>query len=111
MVLPRLPLLSALHHGCPSRLTRGAEKFLSELQEEEIYIGMIALRQLPRYEVCCACGASLSCSPHNAQVPSAIEALDEAGVRFVHFSSEREGRVKMFAQKLGLACVRLCWNK
>ena len=32
-------------------LLAATEQFLDEVQSGEIYIGMIALRQLPRYEV------------------------------------------------------------
>ena len=58
------------------------------MEMDQIFIGMIAIRQLPRYEV-----------------EDFITGLKASGTRFVHFSHENRRSTKPFSERLGLETV------
>ena len=60
------------------------------MELEPIFIGMLAMRQLPRYEV-----------------EGSIAALKTSGTRFVHFSYQNRQATKAFSERLGLETVRM----
>eukprot|EP01103_Thecamoeba_quadrilineata_P014076 TRINITY_DN4083_c0_g1_i1.p1 TRINITY_DN4083_c0_g1~~TRINITY_DN4083_c0_g1_i1.p1 ORF type:complete len:1161 (+),score=219.15 TRINITY_DN4083_c0_g1_i1:53-3535(+) len=61
------------------------ERALWKLPSDQIFIGMLGLDFVPRTDL-----------------PGFIEALKDAGIRFVYFSTEDEHHGKIFADKLGL---------
>ena len=62
-----------------------SRKEMEEIQTDQIFIGMTALRSIPKK------GTS-----------TVINSLDHAGIRFMYFSTEDEHRSVFMAQKLGL---------
>lgn len=58
------------------------------MEFEPIFIGMIAMRQLPKFDV-----------------ENFIIGLKASGTRFVHFSLENRRATKAFSERLGLETV------
>eukprot|EP00727_Mastigamoeba_balamuthi_P012824 m51a1_g8164 hypothetical protein (1321) ;mRNA; f:77682-82439 len=69
----------------PVNAHEAREKVFEELQTDQIFMGMVALREVP-----------------SRNAGAAIERLRSSGVRFMFFSSDNVRRSVLFAQRLGL---------
>jgi magnesium-transporting ATPase (P-type) len=70
---------------------RGAKDLIDEMQQDQIFIGMIAMRQLPRFEV-----------------EGAIKTIRKTGTHFTFFTADGPRPSKLFAERLGLETVSDC---
>ena len=80
MLLPAFVDTAQLHLGEPD-----LAKQLYSLQQGQIFLGIVALQYQPFQDIVVL-----------------IEDLDQAGIRFVHFSAESEIRENIFSERMGL---------
>ena len=92
-LIPKPPLVSSHSEPPPLTSTAGAAPFLptssssvlSGVQHDQLFLGMVAMRDQPKTEV-----------------RSLVEHLMAAGIRFVFFSPENERKTQAFGGKIGL---------